>query len=81
MKSVGTSNFKRDVIFGTYERRIYQGWEKNTNSKGKYIIYKATKRSAFVKSGSDEPLGADSLYVLCVMCYVLYLYLRAASKA
>jgi hypothetical protein len=33
--------------------------EKNTNSKGKYIIYKATKRSAF---------GVDSLYVC--MCYV-----------
>lgn len=49
--------------------------EKNTNSKGKYIIYKATKRSAFVKSGSDEPLGADSLYVLCVMCYI-YIYIN-----
>ena len=71
MKSVGTSNFKRDVIFGTYERRRWRAErEKNTNSKGKYIIYKATKRSAFVKSGSDEPLGADSLYVLCVMCYI-----------
>jgi len=45
--------------------------EKNTNSKGKYIIYKATKRSAF---------GADSLYVLCVV-FVFIFNLKAASKA